>query len=196
MTSISPTPEIIADIQAGRMVILVDEEDRENEGDLLIAAEFVTPEAINFMATHGRGLICLTLTEARCRQLNLPLMVSNNRSQLGTNFTVSIEAARGRHHRHFRGRPCAHRAGRSETRRAARGHRPARPHLSADGAHGRRAGARRPHRGRLRPGAAGGAHAGSGDLRDPQGRRRNGAAAGSSRTCRAARPARSARSPT
>ena len=92
---ISPITEIIADIRAGRMVVLVDEEDRENEGDLLMAAEFVTPEAINFMARHGRGLICLTLTEERCRQLNLPLMVANNRSPLGTNFTVSIEAAEG-----------------------------------------------------------------------------------------------------
>src|SRR4029077_12674891 len=68
---------------------------RENEGDLLLAAEFVTPEAVNFMAKHGRGLICLTLTEDRCRQLDLPLMVNNNRSHLGTNFTVTIEAAQG-----------------------------------------------------------------------------------------------------
>jgi 3,4-dihydroxy 2-butanone 4-phosphate synthase / GTP cyclohydrolase II len=93
--AISPTKEIIADIGAGRMVVLIDEEERENEGDLLMAAEFVTPEAINFMARYGRGLICLTLTESRCRQLNLPLMVLNNRSPLGTNFTVSIEAAEG-----------------------------------------------------------------------------------------------------
>jgi len=93
--SISNTPEIIAEIQAGRMVILIDEEDRENEGDLVMAAEFVTPQAINFMARYGRGLICLTLTQARCRQLSLPLMVNSNRSQLGTNFTVSIEAASG-----------------------------------------------------------------------------------------------------
>jgi len=92
---ISPINEIIADIRAGKMVVLVDEEDRENEGDLLMAAEFVTPEAINFMARHGRGLICLTLTEERCRQLNLAPMVANNRSPLGTNFTVSIEAAEG-----------------------------------------------------------------------------------------------------
>jgi 3,4-dihydroxy 2-butanone 4-phosphate synthase/GTP cyclohydrolase II len=95
MSSIAPTPEIIAEIQAGHMVVLVDEEERENEGDLVTAAEFITPEAINFMARHGRGLICLTLTEARCRQLNLAPMVSHNRSQLGTNFTVSIEAAHG-----------------------------------------------------------------------------------------------------
>ncbi len=93
--AISPPAEIIAEIRAGRMVILVDEEDRENEGDLLIAAEHATAEAINFMARFGRGLICLTLTGERCRQLNLSLMVSNNRSPLGTNFTVSIEAAEG-----------------------------------------------------------------------------------------------------
>jgi 3,4-dihydroxy 2-butanone 4-phosphate synthase/GTP cyclohydrolase II len=93
--TLSPITDVIAEIRAGRMAILVDEEDRENEGDLVIAAEFVTPEAINFMARHGRGLICLTLTEARCRQLNLPLMVTQNRSPLGTNFTISIEAAEG-----------------------------------------------------------------------------------------------------
>lgn len=93
--TISSIQEIIADLKAGKMVILVDEEDRENEGDLVLAADFVTPEAINFMATYGRGLICLTLTEARCRQLNLPLMVTSNRSPLGTNFTLSIEAASG-----------------------------------------------------------------------------------------------------
>src|SRR5918997_1242006 len=92
---ISPVADIVADMKAGRIVILVDEEDRENEGDLVLAADHVTPDAINFMAKHGRGLICLTLTEARCRQLNLPLMVRDNRSSLGTNFTVSIEAARG-----------------------------------------------------------------------------------------------------
>jgi 3,4-dihydroxy 2-butanone 4-phosphate synthase/GTP cyclohydrolase II len=92
---ISPIQDIIADVRAGRMVILVDEEDRENEGDLLVAAEFAAPETINFMAKHGRGLICLTLTEERCRQLNLPLMVVQNRSSLGTNFTASIEAREG-----------------------------------------------------------------------------------------------------
>ncbi|MCX7182414.1 MAG: bifunctional 3,4-dihydroxy-2-butanone-4-phosphate synthase/GTP cyclohydrolase II [Nitrosospira sp.] len=92
---ISPIQDIIADIKIGKMVILVDEENRENEGDLVLAADFVTPTAINFMATHGRGLICLTLTEKRCQQINLPLMVSSNRSLLGTNFTLSIEAAYG-----------------------------------------------------------------------------------------------------
>ncbi len=95
MTDIAPIQDIIDEIRAGRMVVLVDEEDRENEGDLLFAAEFVTPEKINFMARHGRGLICLTLTEAHCKQLNLPLMVRDNGSPLGTNFTMSIEAASG-----------------------------------------------------------------------------------------------------
>lgn len=94
-TGISPITDIIADIKAGKMAVLVDEADRENEGDLLIAAEFVTPEGVNFMARYGRGLICLTLTEAKCRQLNLPQMVVNNRSPLGTSFTISIEAAEG-----------------------------------------------------------------------------------------------------
>jgi len=93
--TISSTQDIIAELKAGRMVILVDEEDRENEGDLVIAADFVTAEAVNFMAKHCRGLICLTLTEVRCRQLNLPLMVRDNRAAMGTNFTVSIEAASG-----------------------------------------------------------------------------------------------------
>lgn len=92
---ISPIEAIIADIRAGKMVILVDDEHRENEGDFVIAAEFVTAEHINFMAKYGRGLICLTLTEQRCRQLNLPPMVQKNGTRLGTNFTVSIEAAEG-----------------------------------------------------------------------------------------------------
>ena len=87
--------EIVTELRAGRMVILVDEEDRENEGDLVMAAEFVTPEAINFMVTHARGLVCLTLTEERCRQLELPMMSNRNGTTYGTNFTVSIEAAEG-----------------------------------------------------------------------------------------------------
>jgi 3,4-dihydroxy 2-butanone 4-phosphate synthase/GTP cyclohydrolase II len=93
--AISSITDIVADLRAGRMVVLVDEEQRENEGDLVLAADFVTPDAINFMAKHGRGLICLTLTEERCHQLNLRPMVSANRSSHGTNFTISIEAAEG-----------------------------------------------------------------------------------------------------
>jgi 3,4-dihydroxy 2-butanone 4-phosphate synthase/GTP cyclohydrolase II len=93
--TISSTLEIVAELRAGRMVILVDEEDRENEGDLVLAADFVTPEAINFMVRYARGLVCLTLTEERCKQLKLPMMTSSNGTSFGTNFTVSIEAAEG-----------------------------------------------------------------------------------------------------
>jgi 3,4-dihydroxy 2-butanone 4-phosphate synthase/GTP cyclohydrolase II len=93
--SISSTQEIVAELRAGRMVILVDEEDRENEGDLVLAADFVTPEAINFMIRHARGLVCLTLSEERCEQLALPMMTTRNGTSFGTNFTVSIEAAEG-----------------------------------------------------------------------------------------------------
>jgi len=92
---ISPVPELVAELAAGRMVILVDEEDRENEGDLVLAADHVTPEAINFMAKYGRGLICLTLTRERCERLQLPPMASRNGTVHGTAFTVSIEAATG-----------------------------------------------------------------------------------------------------
>ncbi len=92
---ISPVPELVAELAAGRMVILVDEEDRENEGDLILAAEHVTPAAINFMARHARGLICLTLTRERCEKLQLPPMATRNGTRHGTAFTVSIEAATG-----------------------------------------------------------------------------------------------------
>lgn len=93
--AISSSKDIIDDIRSGKMVILMDDEDRENEGDLIMAAEHITPEAINFMATHGRGLICLTLTKERCYKLGLPPMVQDNNAQYTTNFTVSIEAAEG-----------------------------------------------------------------------------------------------------
>ena len=92
---ISPVEEIVADMRAGRMVILVDEEDRENEGDIVIAADHVTPQAINFMARHARGLICLTLSREMCERLNLPPMVTRNGAKHSTAFTVSIEAAEG-----------------------------------------------------------------------------------------------------
>jgi len=93
--AISPIPELVAELAAGRMIILVDEEDRENEGDLVIAADCVTPEAINFMARFGRGLICLTLTPERCDRLQLQSMTARNGTRHGTAFTVSIEAATG-----------------------------------------------------------------------------------------------------
>lgn len=95
VSTLNSAAEIIDDIRQGKMVILMDDEDRENEGDLILAAECVTPAAINFMARYGRGLICLTLTEERCQQLRLPLMVDQNNSPYATNFTVSIEAAEG-----------------------------------------------------------------------------------------------------
>ena len=93
--AISPIPELVAELAAGRMIILVDEEDRENEGDLLIAADHVTSEAINFMARYGRGLICLTLTPERCDKLQLQSMTARNGTRHGTAFTVTIEAASG-----------------------------------------------------------------------------------------------------
>ncbi|NMM09199.1 MAG: 3,4-dihydroxy-2-butanone-4-phosphate synthase [Polaromonas sp.] len=94
-TVISPIEDIVADMRAGRMVILVDEEDRENEGDLVLAADHVTPAAVNFMARFGRGLICLTLTRERCELLQLSPMTARNGAQYSTAFTVSIEAAEG-----------------------------------------------------------------------------------------------------
>jgi 3,4-dihydroxy 2-butanone 4-phosphate synthase / GTP cyclohydrolase II len=93
--ALNTTEEIIEDLKLGKMVIIMDDEDRENEGDLIMAAECVTPEAINFMARYGRGLICLTLTKDHCNQLRLPLMVTTDDELSATNFTVSIEAAKG-----------------------------------------------------------------------------------------------------
>lgn len=93
--NLNTTEEIIADLRQGKMVIIMDDEDRENEGDLLLAADRVTPEAINFMAKYGRGLICLTLTKERCQRLRLPLMVMENQAPHSTAFTLSIEAATG-----------------------------------------------------------------------------------------------------
>src|SRR5580765_4023388 len=93
--AISPIVEIIGAIRAGEIVILVDDEDRENEGDLVFAAEFVSPEKINFLAKHGRGLVCMPITQAHALRLGLRPMVEHNRSRHGTNFTASIEAAEG-----------------------------------------------------------------------------------------------------
>ena len=93
--AVSSIEEVVEDIKAGKMIILVDDEDRENEGDLCMAAEMVTPEAINFMATYGRGLICMPMSPDIVDQLGLSMMVSNNQSPFGTGFTVSIEARTG-----------------------------------------------------------------------------------------------------
>jgi 3,4-dihydroxy 2-butanone 4-phosphate synthase/GTP cyclohydrolase II len=95
MSGLNSIDEILEDLRQGRMVVIMDDEDRENEGDLVMAASKVRPEDVNFMARYGRGLICLTLTRDRCRQLRLPLMVSETDLDQGTNFTVSIEAAEG-----------------------------------------------------------------------------------------------------
>src|ERR1700687_2489704 len=95
MSGFNTIDDILADVRAGKMAVLMDDEDRENEGDLIMAAECVRAEDVNFMARYGRGLICLTLTRERCRQLRLPLMVSETESSHRTNFTLSIEAAEG-----------------------------------------------------------------------------------------------------
>lgn len=95
MTAVSTIPEILADIKAGKMVIITDAEDRENEGDLVMAAQFVTPQAINFMIKHARGLVCLPMNDELVDRLRLPQMTQKNGAQYGTNFTVSIEAAQG-----------------------------------------------------------------------------------------------------
>ena len=94
-TPLNSIPELLEDLRAGRMVVMMDDEDRENEGDLVMAACKVRPEDVNFMARYGRGLICLPLTRERCQQLQLPLMVNENQARFATNFTVSIEAAEG-----------------------------------------------------------------------------------------------------
>ncbi len=150
----STVEEAIEDIRAGRMVVVCDDEDRENEGDLTMAAQFGTPEAINFMATHGRGLICLALTPERCDELGLDLMAAKNESPFETAFTVSIEARDGV----TTGISAADRARTIQVAidphsRAARP-RPARPHLPAEGQARRRARAHRPDRGGRRPRAA------------------------------------------
>lgn len=91
----SPIEEVIADIRAGKLVIVVDDKDRENEGDLICAAEKITPEMVNFMATHGRGLICAPIMPAAAERLGLPLMVRRNTESHGTNFTVAVDATEG-----------------------------------------------------------------------------------------------------
>ena len=104
-------PGALAEFKAGRMIVVVDDEDRENEGDLTLAAEFVTPEAINFMSKYGRGLICLSLTEERADYLRLGPMTQQNSSRFGTAFTETIEAREGCDHGHLRLRPLAHHPG-------------------------------------------------------------------------------------
>jgi 3,4-dihydroxy 2-butanone 4-phosphate synthase/GTP cyclohydrolase II len=157
-------PEALEEFSRGRMIIVVDDEDRENEGDLTLAAEFVTPEAINFMAKHGRGLICLTLTEERANQLHLSPMTQANTSRFGTAFTESIEAREG-----VTTGISAH--DRAHTIRVAIDTRP-RPtwtRVSTPGAQGRRPRARGPDGGLCGPGQNGWTHACRRHLRDHEG---------------------------
>ena len=168
--------EAIEDIRQGKMVVVVDDENRENEGDLTMAAQFVTPEAINFMAKEGRGLICLALTPERCDELGLDLMAAKNESAFETAFTVSIEAPpSGVTHRDLGRRPRAHDPGRDRPELEPTRAGPAGPRVPAEGQVRRRARARRPDRGGGRPGAAGGADPGRRDLRDHERRRDDGA---------------------
>ncbi len=188
--------ELVEDIRQGKMVILMDDEDRENEGDLIMAAECVRAEDINFMAKHARGLICMPMDRARCERLGLPLMVQRNGSGFGTKFTVSIEAAEG-------GPTGISAADRARTVQAAA----AREAVAADivspghifplmAQARRRAGARRPHRGGLRPGADGRLPAQRGDLRDHERRRQHGPSPRNWRSSPPSTASRSAPSPT
>ena len=168
----------LEEIRAGRMVVILDSEDRENEGDLVMAAQYATPEAINFMATHGRGLICLALTEARCDQLGLQ---AGGEAQRGALRDRLHRADRGppRHHdRDLRAGPLAHDHGRDRPRRRPRRPGQARPRLPAARPVGRRAAARRPHRGGGRPRPPRRADPRGRDLRDQQPRRHDGPRAG------------------
>ena len=173
----STIEEAIEDVRAGRMVVVCDAEDRENEGDLTLAAQFATPEAINFMAKHGRGLICLALTPERCDELGLDLMAAKNESPFQTAFTVSIEAREGittgiSAHDRAAHHPGGHRPAATPARPGA-----ARPHLPAEGEGRRRARAHRPDRGGGRPRSPGRTQPGGRDLRGHERRRHDGARA-------------------
>ncbi len=181
--------DAVAAIRRGEMVIVVDDEDRENEGDLTMAAEKVTPEAINFMAKHGRGLICLPMTGERLDKLEIPLMVERNSTRFETAFCVAIEAKRGT----STGISAADRAA---TVRAAInpqdetvGSRAARPHLSVAGARRRCAGAGGADRGGGRSGAHRRPDTGGRDLRNHERRRHDGARAGAHEVRQAAQAA-------
>ena len=131
--------DAIEDVRNGKFVVVVDDPDRENEGDLVVAAQFATPEAINFMATHARGLICLCLTEERCDELGLRQMTEHNEAPLGTAFTVVGRGSRGRDHGHLRRRPLADDPGRNRPQVDAARPRHARSRLPAPRARRRRA---------------------------------------------------------
>ena len=173
----STIEEAIEDMRAGKMVVVCDAEDRENEGDLTLAAQFATPENINFMAREGRGLICLALTPDRCDELGLDLMAAKNESAFETAFTVSIEAREGVTtgiSAHDRARTIQVAIDPRSTRARRRS---ARPRVPAESTSGWSAGAHRADRGRHRPRAARRPDPGFGDLRDHERGRHDGARA-------------------
>ena len=191
-----PIEEIIDEARNGRMFILVDDEDRENEGDLVIPAQMATPDAINFMATHGRGLICLTLTRHAVEQLGLELMSRNNGTRHETAFTISIEAREGVTTGISAGDRARTVSVAIDAAKRPRRYRHAGPRLPADRARRRRAGPRRAHRGGGRHLAARRAQPLGRDLRDHERRRHDGAAGRSDARSRACTSSRSARSAT
>ena len=180
--------EAIEEIRAGRFVVVVDDEDRENEGDLTIAAQFVTPDAVNFMATHGRGLICLCLTPERCDELGLPPDDRPERGAVRDGVHGVDRGARRGFDRDLGRRPRADDPGRRRPDVDAARHRPARAHLPAPRPRRRRAEALGPDGGGRRPRAPGGARAGRRRLRDHEGRRHDGPRPGPRRVLRAPRP--------
>ena len=151
-STLATAEEAIEEIRLGRLVIVVDDEDRENEGDLICAAQAATAESVNFMARFGRGLICVPMEEERLAELDLQPMVQVNTAKLGTPFTVSVDADRGDDHRDLGPRPGDHHPGAHPAGDAAGGPGPAGPHLPSGGAQGRRPAACRAHRGGGRPG--------------------------------------------
>ena len=168
--------EALEETRRGHMIILMDDEQRENEGDLCMAAEKATPEAINFMAKFGRGLICLPMSAERIDRLGLSMMVGDNQAPLGTAFTTAITARRASGSGISAQDRCDHDSAGGARRRERRRVHHARLRLSAARARRRRAGAHRPDRGRGRPRAAGGTQAGRRHLRDSERRRHDGAA--------------------
>ena len=185
---LSPIDEIIEDLRNGRMIILVDAEDRENEGDLVIPAQMATPDAINFMAKHGRGLICLSLTRPARRPAAARVHGAPERGAQPHGLHGVHRGARGHRHRHLRARPRAHHRHRHRPHQGLQRHRLARPRLPADRARGRRAGAGRAYRGQRRSRPARRPLPRRRHLRDHERRRHHGAHARPRRLRPAPRP--------
>ena len=175
-TAFSPIDEILADLRAGRMVIILDDEDRENEGDLIMAAEHATPEAVAFMIRHTSGIICVPMLEDQLARLDLPQMVPVNSESHRTAFTVSVDLRAGTTHRGVLGRPCRNHPCACRSRHPGGRLRASRAHLPAARAPRRRAGARRAYRGFRGPVPSCGAEAGRRAVRDHERRWHDGAA--------------------